>query len=55
METPQILPKNAEVIVGAKANCPLKTRYPENVNRTSSGMGNPMIPNINRKKMPRYP
>ena len=50
METPQILPKKAEAMVGAKANCPLKTRYPENVSRTSSGIGNPMIPSTSREK-----
>jgi hypothetical protein len=50
-----MLPKNAEAIVGAKANCPLKTRYPENVIRISSGMGNPIIPNISSKKMPKDP
>ena len=52
---PQILPRNAEARVGAICNWPVKTRYPENVISVSSGIGNPMMPNINRKKMPAYP
>jgi hypothetical protein len=41
--------------VGNSPKTFLKARYPETTRSHSSGTGNPIIPKISRKKIPKYP
>jgi hypothetical protein len=53
MVRPPALPRAATATVGTKPKTFLNARYPEITRSHSSGTGRPMMPNINKKKIPK--